>query len=273
MFSFHKRINTKKDSIFYSLYKVNDRIIGAAREKYNEHKSLLVELNNDFEIIVQEDFDFKAEDPRLFCVGEDVYMTDNFMHSNRLYNFSNKKITNIKLDGKNYPFFCHKGKMYAIHVMNPFSIYSVDFETGNTEKFVEFPFNKNYRGDCYRGGTTAYINPWVKDECLNLFGFGHTTYKINNWLIKHDIYLWKLKFDEDINKIVYQIYDIDKPLFMKNICDATSVIELDGKYYIITAESDREWFCEQDYVTNVYKLNTKYLSQLLTDDSGWKFEN
>lgn len=52
------------------------------------------------------------------------------------------------------------------------------------------------------------------------------------------------------------MYDIVFKLFQK-----ISSIFVGGKSYLITAESDRPWFCsihvtscEQDYITNVYEI-------------------
>jgi hypothetical protein len=50
-------------------------------------------------------------------------------------------------------------------------------------------------------------------------------------------------------------FDIEQPYNSKNICDPTSVIEINKKKYLITAETDNSWFCEQDYITNVYEIN------------------
>ncbi len=49
-------------------------------------------------------------------------------------------------------------------------------------------------------------------------------------------------------------YDIEQPCNSKNICDPTSIIEINNKKYLITAETDKPWFCEQDYITNVYEM-------------------
>jgi hypothetical protein len=50
-------------------------------------------------------------------------------------------------------------------------------------------------------------------------------------------------------------YDIEQPENSLNICDPTSVIIIDNKKYLITAESRDEWItAEQDYVTNVYEI-------------------
>jgi hypothetical protein len=62
-----------------------------------------------------------------------------------------------------------------------------------------------------------------------------------------------IDFNDDIPKI--QITDIEQPPNSKNICDPTSVIKINNNWYMITAESDKPWFEEQDYYTNIYEIN------------------
>ena len=50
-FSFVKRINTEHNSIFYSLIKKDDEIIGFGRKHYNKNIIKVVKLNNNFDII------------------------------------------------------------------------------------------------------------------------------------------------------------------------------------------------------------------------------
>ena len=59
------------------------------------------------------------------------------------------------------------------------------------------------------------------------------------------------------SKPLIVIENVIQPENGKNICDPTSVIELHDKRYLITAESDKIWFCDQDYVTNVYEIVKK----------------
>ena len=101
--------------------------------------------------------------------------------------------------------------------------------------------------DEYRGGTPGY-----KLNDNEYYGFGHRTYYENN-IIKHDIFKWIVHFDKDkLPRISH--FDIEQPYNSKYICDPTSIIEINNKKYLITAETDKGWFEEQDYVTNVYEI-------------------
>jgi hypothetical protein len=104
--------------------------------------------------------------------------------------------------------------------------------------------NYNYE---YRGGTPGY-----KLNDNEYYGFGRRTY-IQDSILKHDIFKWIVSFDNDkLPRISY--YDIEQPYNSKNICDPTSIIEINNKKYLITAETDKPWFSEQDYITNVYEI-------------------
>jgi hypothetical protein len=67
--------------------------------------------------------------------------------------------------------------------------------------------------------------------------------------LKHDIFKWVLHFEDNkLPRISH--FDIEQPENSKNICDPTSVIEINSKKYLITAETDNPWFCEQ----NLYEI-------------------
>ena len=73
-------------------------------------------------------------------------------------------------------------------------------------------------------------------------------------ILKHDIFKWIVYFDNNkLPRISH--FDIEQPCNSKNICDPTSIIVINDKQYLITAETDASWFCEQDYITNVYEIN------------------
>ena len=104
----------------------------------------------------------------------------------------------------------------------------------------------NYNWE-YRGGTPGY-----KLDDNKYYGFGHRTY-IHNKILKHDIFKWVLYFED--NKLPrIEHMNIDQPENSKNICDPTSIIDINNKKYLITAETENHWFQEQDYITNVYEI-------------------
>ena len=136
--------------------------------------------------------------------------------------------------------------MYFIHFIKPFKLYSFDVENGNITKIDVDDDNVTYNYEL-RGGTPGYQ---LNDN--EYYGFGHRTYEQAN-ILKHDIFKWVVYFETDkLPRILH--YYIEQPSDSKNICYPTSVIEINDKKYLITAETNDQWFCEQDYVTNVYEI-------------------
>ena len=275
MFEFLKRLYVKENSIFYSVIQntKNNNIIAFGREKYNNYGIIQIQLDKNFNIIKEYSSTFNGEDPRCFYYNNQLYIQDNYFNNMHLINYNiNKYIPinilkkNINLDninifnnninikhsnyisnisGKNISFISHKNKLYFIHYMKPFKLFNFDIESGiSYEIEVDNRYESNYE---YRGGTPGY-----KLNETTYYGFGHKTYEEND-LLKHDIFKWILYF-EDNKKPRILIIDIEQPLNSKNICDPTSVIKIDNQLYLITAESEYSWFCEQDYITNIYKI-------------------
>jgi hypothetical protein len=99
----------------------------------------------------------------------------------------------------------------------------------------------------YRGGTPGY-----KINENEYYGFGHRTYN-DYGTLRHDIFKWIVHFENNTLPSI-TIIEVDQPIHSKNICDPTSVVEVNNKKYLITAETNKEWFCDQDYITNVYEI-------------------
>lgn len=249
---FKKRINTTKDSIFYSLIKYNNEIIGFGRRYYGSERIIKkIILDENFDIIEDIDNDnntFRGEDPRCFEYNNKLYVLDNFLNDMFLFDYDNKKYIKINISGKNISFINHDNNLYFIHYIKPFELYTLDVETGYITKMDVCDDKKDYNYE-YRGGTPGY-----KLNENQYYGFGHRTY-LKNGIVTHDIFKWIVFFDNDkLPKI--SLYTIDKPKNSKNICDPTSVIEVNNKKYLITAETEHIWFDKQDYITNVYEINS-----------------
>mgnify|MGYP001130315780 CR=1 FL=1 len=241
---FVKRINTLKDSIFYSLIHYNNKILGFGRKKYNSNEIIQVELNNSFDIIETYPNSIKGEDPRCFCYKNELYVLDNYSNKNIVINYKNKTSIPLNLKGKNRSFFSHNNLLYFIDYIKPFTLKILDVNTGKISDVSVVDNKKNLE---YRGGTPGY-----KNKENEYYGYGHRTYKKDE-VLKHDIFKWIIYFEK--NKLPrIEHFDIEQPQNSKNICDPTSVIEIDKKKYLITAESVKPWFCKQDYVTNVYEI-------------------
>ncbi len=244
---FIKRINTTKNSIFYSLIKTNNQIIGFGRRHYgNERIIKKIKLNENFDIIEDNNITFKGEDPRCFEYNDNIYVLDNYYNDMYLINHNTMKFIKIKISGKNISFINHNNKLYFIHYIKPFALYTFDVENGNILQIEVNDDKKNYNYE-YRGGTPGY-----KLNENEYYGFGHRTYIKDN-ILKHDVFKWIVYFENNkLPKIVH--FDIDQPQNSKHICDPTCVIDINNKKYLITAETDNPWFCEQDYITNVYEI-------------------
>jgi hypothetical protein len=240
-------MNTIKDSIFYSFIKHNNEIIGFGRRHYGRERVIKrVIIDENFDIIEDNGVTFRGEDPRCFKHNDKIYVLDNYLNDMYLIDYEKKKYMKINISGKNISFINHNNILYFIHYIKPFHLYTFDIETGNITK-VEVDDDKNCCNYEYRGGTPGY-----KLNENEYYGFGHRTYIQNN-VMKHDIFKWIVYFD---NKKLPRIshYDIEQPKNSKNICDPTSVIEINDKKYLITAETDKIWIYEQDYITNVYEI-------------------
>ena len=254
IFEFLKRLYVKKNSIFYSIIQntKNNNIIAFGRNHYEKNGIIQIQLDKNFNIIKEYSSIFNGEDPRCFYYKNELYILDNYFNNMHLINYNTKKYitiniigNNINISGKNISFFTHKNKLYFIHYMKPFKLFNFDIESGiSSEIEVDNRYESNNE---YRGGTPGY-----KLNETTYYGFGHRTYEEND-ILKHDIFKWILYF-EDNKKPRILIIDIEQPLNSKNICDPTSVIKIDNQLYLITAESECSWFCEQDYITNIYKI-------------------
>ena len=171
---------------------------------------------------------------------------DNFLNDMFLIDYETKQYTKIDVIGKNMSFINHNNVLYFIYYIKPFQLCTFDVVTGAITRVVVDDDRCHYNYE-YRGGTPGYK---LNDD--KYYGFGHRTYVTDN-VIKHDIFLWIIYFEKDkLPRISH--FNVEQPPNSKNICDPTSVIEINNKLYLITAETDKSWWYEQDYVTNVYQI-------------------
>ena len=248
LFKFLKRIQTSPDSIFYSMVPFIDntrRIFAMGRRTYYERIIKCMILDDHFDVIKDNDtFLIRGEDPRCFFHNNCLYIQDNFWDDMHLINYTTKESMKINISGKNISFISHENRLYFIHFMCPFALYELDLETG--EIFPIDVAQQSYANYEYRGGTPAY------KLCDGVYyGFGHRTYNKQDTIL-HDVFYWEVDFTQTLPTI--KIWDIEQPPDSLNICDPTSVITIDNKQYLITAETMHQWFEKQDYVTNVYEI-------------------
>ena len=249
-FNFVKRLETKQNSIFYSLLRSKKNpchILATGRRRYDERIVQSMILDNNFNIIKEDDvFLLKCEDPRSFYHNDCLYIQDNYLDDMHLINLSNSTSHKININGKNITFISHNGRLYFIHIMCPFTLYEYIVETG--EIFLIDVQKQDFVNYEYRGGTPGYK---INDNIY--YGFGHRTYtnQYTNTLM-HDIFYWEVNFS--LKKPYIEMWNVMHPPNCLNICDPTSVININNKTYLITAETDFPWFQEQDYVTNIYEV-------------------
>tara|TARA_X000000950_G_scaffold248602_1_gene307788 strand:+ start:10539 stop:11297 length:759 start_codon:yes stop_codon:yes gene_type:complete len=244
---FVKRIKTEKNSIFYSLIKYNNEIIGFGRKHWDpkEKKIKIVKFNKELDI-QQDNVEFlEGEDPRCFEFNDKIYVLNNYWSKMTLIDYKTKKEIKINISGKNISFINHNNKLYFIHYIKPFALYSFDIETGEIIK-QDVNDDKNTYNYEYRGGTPGY-----KLDDNTYYGFGHRTYS-GKMGLTHDIFKWIVYFDKELPRISF--FDIDQPENSQRICDPTCVIEIDNKKYMVTAETHNQWFSDQDYITNLYEI-------------------
>lgn len=127
-FSYIKRIDTTKNSIFYSLIKYNNEIIAFGRRRYDERVIKKITLDENFDIIEDNNITFTGEDPRTFEYNNKIYILDNYFSDMFLIEHENKKYTKIDISGKNISFINHNNILYFIHYIKPFILYTFDAE-------------------------------------------------------------------------------------------------------------------------------------------------
>ena len=247
-FVFFKRLGTTKDSIFYSLIKYKDQILAFGRTHYSSRNIKQITLDENFNITEDRNIIFRGQDPRCFIFNEKLYILDNQLDDMHLTEYENRVHTKINILGKNASFFCHNTQLYLIHYIKPFQLYIIDVTTGNLTSIPVDDDKKTHNFE-YRGGT-----PGIKLNEHQYYGYGHRTYIAKNEIMKHDIFKWIVDFDDGEKLPRISFFDVEQPPNSKNICDPTSIFEMNGKKYLITAESDHIWFREQDYVTNIYEI-------------------
>ena len=246
-FSFIKRIDTSPLSIFYSLIMYDNEIIAFGRRHYGVERVIKkITLNENFDIIEDDGIFLKGEDPRCFEYNNKIYVLDNYLSDMFLIDYENKKYTKINVSGKNISFINHNNTLYFIYYIKPFVLYTFDVETGKITNINVDDDNNTYNYE-YRGGTPGYK---LIDNVY--YGYGHRTYMEGD-ITKHDIFKWVVYFNSKLPRICH--FDVKQPYNSKNICDPTSIIEINNKQYLITAETDEPWRYDQDYITNVYEIN------------------
>lgn len=244
MLNFYKNITTNKNSVFYSLINYDNKIYAFFRKHWKNREIGQKTINDNFEINDDENLkSYNGEDPRCFYHNNRLFVVDNYFSDIHLIDIEKNKYLKLWVTGKNLSFISHNNHLYFIFKMKPFILCEVCLFNGKIRKIVS---EHNENDSSYRGGTPGYFK---SQNCY--YGFGHKTYYSNDVLV-HDIFLWELDFN-NIPKI--KITDIEQPLNSKNICDPTSIINVKNKKYLITAESDKPWFEEQNYYTNVYEIN------------------
>lgn len=244
-FKFIKRLQTTESSIFYSIIHRDNKLLAVGRLFYNQRLIKMMTLDKYFNVLDDNiPILIKGEDPRCFYHDSQLYIQDNYWNDMHIMNVDDDyKSTAVNIFGKNISFISRGNRLYFIHYMAPFTLYEFEPETGEI-----FPVDvyTNFENFEYRGGTPGYH---LRDDTY--YGFGHRTYVSDDSLF-HDVFYWEIDFSYD--KPYIKIIDVIQPPEFLNICDPTSVIEINDRRYLVTAESKFPWFQTQAYVTNIYEI-------------------
>jgi hypothetical protein len=238
----------------------DNKFIGFGRKNCPARILKKVILNDKLDIIQDDNITFRGEDPRSFYFNNKMYVIDNYFNDMYLIEHDTnvaKSFTKIHMPGKNLSFIPHDGKLYFMHYIKPFVLYTCNVDTGKCEEVVVGNHQTTHDYE-YRGGTPGYP---VKGTDNQYFGYGHRTYMVNG-IMTHDVFKWVVTFPADAAPPTIEYFDVEQPPGSKNICDPTCVISISDsgsnggaeKLYLITAETVEPWFKDQDYITNVYEI-------------------
>ena len=225
------------------------------RNQYDQDELGLAYLDKNF--VVTKDFGviYKGEDPRTFEHLSQWYVTDNTLNKNAIIkiDFSNAppKLTTVygpNLGVKDYPkgknptYISHKGELYVVEWFYPLTIYKISNDFSSVEKVYTGTSQKD---DKFRGGTPGYATSKEGEY----FGFGHYTDK-ESGVMRHYPFYWKINMNNfSLNTVI--INDIPN---QSNIMDPVTVIKRDNRILLITAESEKIWFEDQQYKAGIWSI-------------------
>lgn len=249
---FEKRIKTKKNSIFYSLIPTEDGFLGIYRDHFFSNQLNAVLLDKRLKIVQDFELSTIGEDPRTFKHGPSYYVTDNTYCENKIYTLINKKTPILKLQygpknkdsnfpkGKNPTYISSENALYLISWFYPLELYRFNKTLSKVEKIYQ---GNDRHDNRFRGGTPGYATQ-TKGEFV---GFGHYTVE-EDGILKHQPFLWKFNLRTKTVETKV-LHDLGSTIF-----DPVCIIQMDGDFYLISAESEHPWFVEQDYMTRIWKI-------------------
>jgi hypothetical protein len=253
---FVSTIPTAKKSIFYSLKPEPNEATGLYEAYYRTRfDSMSIGkchiAPRFWRIVFDEGHVASGDDPRFVSHGENSFVQDNTWGNSRLLDVDDHyKAYRLPSDGKNLTIVPAGNPLYCLEWMKPLRV-----------MMLPDPITKGYDGAwvrkisrsdgvdlSFRGGTPGYETT----EKGIFLGMGHKTSEIRGRVV-HRSFFWRL--DTRRWKLTTHDLDVDG-LFTNAIVDPTSVLQYDGRFYVITAESQNPWFTEmQDYVTNIYEIH------------------
>ena len=204
-----------------------------------------------------------GEDPRAFSCNDvpmvySVLHKDGYRQLNRLCLFNEEKSIwrwillwhdkNI-IPGKNWSPFVYRDEIYFVHEFSPFRVLKLNnrmnIHTDNVaylEKVLEIelalPISKSDNYCVARGGSNGLeLNDGI------VMGFGHSNDLIdtadNATKLIHRPFVWKI----DLRKVNVSIEGLKHNWDERfNIIDPTSFYKKGNKYYLITCETESDWW-------------------------------
>lgn len=240
------RLETKKDSIFYQLIPTSTGFLAFYRSHFAGHELKSAIYDKVLNFVQNLDFTLEGEDPRAFQHRGDWYITDNFWGRNKiscLEDFStvyDRKAAHHQ-DGKNPSYISHEGGLYFVKWFYPLELYQ--FNEDLSDVHLYFSDSRMVKDGAYRGGTAGFAT--TEDGVF--VGFGHYTLEKPN--LRHYPFIWKLNMRTF--ELQTRVLKFER---MSNIFDPVTIIFTNGKYFLVTAESEKGWFCKQDYITNIWEI-------------------
>jgi hypothetical protein len=244
------RLDVPVDSIFWTGWVDGSLIRLYGRKQYNVYAiSSAVAHASNFSVINSSDPYIIAEDPRLFEFRGEQLLIDNRLHKVRVIPLSNVRYIPVHLKGKNFVWYEENEELRFMWKIKPVTLYKFNLEKGSLEP-VPYPYDPGAQNHEYRGGT-----PLFKMNSSFQFGFGHRTIVIEKRPRDKNRQVFHNPFIIVKNESQFMVLPMEKPQRAMKISDPSAILLINGVFYLIMAESKKEWFFPQQYDNHVYRIH------------------
>ena len=261
-------IDTNSDSPLECYFRTHFDGQGLSKVILDKHFNLASNVNNH---------SLPGEDPRVFRWNNRTYVVDNYKGKMKIMQIPILPLEKVeswylpKSIGK-------RMKNISPIPINDLELWLVDFDAQSIFS-CQKPLDKNtttgFYLDCndnplpdvhwnyeamgveekpvdwhYRGGSPGY-----KVSPNEYVGFGHITENQKGWTKRHETFVWKLNRTEQGVTVLMNLVGRFRPTGHL-IRDATSMVCVDGDWFVFTAESEQGWKkgMEMLFVQRVYRV-------------------